>query len=89
MTAIPTALPLTPTGLSGWRCGTDGRLDRRIELPVQCPTCPAFGGPELATLYVTSASNKISEPERQPQAGGVFAIDDIGVKGIAEARYKG
>ena len=32
----------------------DGSLDRIIELPFSNPTKPAFGGPGLETLYVTS-----------------------------------
>lgn len=75
----------------GWRLERylpDGRLDRRIELPVQCPTCPAFGGAGLQTLYLTSASNKIDDPHRQPQAGGLFALEP-GVAGIAEKTYTG
>ena len=29
-----------------------------LDLPVQCPTMPCFGGADLKTLYVTSASQK-------------------------------
>ncbi len=32
----------------------DGRLLSRLPMPVQWPTMPCFGGPELRTLYVTS-----------------------------------
>ena len=32
-----------------------GRVDRVIETPVANPTSCCFGGPDLATLYVTSA----------------------------------
>ena len=35
----------------------DGRELRRVELPARQPTCPAFGGPTLRDLYVTSASD--------------------------------
>lgn len=76
---------------NGWRLERyrpDGTLERRVPLPVQCPTCPAFGGPDLATLYVTSASNVIDEPQRQPQAGGIFALD-VGVCGLEERRFQG
>ncbi|AJO77448.1 SMP-30/gluconolactonase/LRE family protein [Pseudomonas sp. MRSN 12121] len=37
------------------RYAPDGRLDRVIELPVRYPTSCVFGGPDLRTLYVTSA----------------------------------
>jgi sugar lactone lactonase YvrE len=38
------------------RFAPDGRIDRRIEVPVSHPTSCVFGGPGLQTLYVTSAS---------------------------------
>lgn len=34
-----------------------GETLARIELPVRCPTMPCFGGDDLRTLYVTSASH--------------------------------
>ncbi|NKX45495.1 SMP-30/gluconolactonase/LRE family protein [Roseicyclus persicicus] len=33
----------------------DGNLAQEFPLPVPQPTCPAFGGADLSTLYVTSA----------------------------------
>ena len=54
----------------------DGRVDREVRLPVSQVTCPAFGGPDLKTLYITSAAKNLS-PEalaKEPHAGGVFAI---------------
>lgn len=77
----------------GWkvcRFAPDGRLDREIKLPVSRPTSCMFGGPDLATLYVTSAVWGTS-PEclkAQPQAGGLFAID-AGVRGLPEPRFAG
>ena len=47
----------------GWRLvryAPDGRVDRIVDLPVQQPTCCMFGGPDLRTLYVTSASIGLS-----------------------------
>jgi L-arabinonolactonase len=77
----------------GWRVtryAPDGRLARTIKLPVRQPTCPAFGGPGLDVMYVTSASIGLDDAARaqQPQAGGLFAID-VGVKGLPDARFKG
>ncbi|TVQ05520.1 MAG: SMP-30/gluconolactonase/LRE family protein [Leptolyngbya sp. DLM2.Bin27] len=48
----------------------------RVKLPVQRPTCPTFGGPNLSTLYVTTASVGLSQQEIQQgfYAGDVFAI---------------
>lgn len=75
----------------GWRVArydAQGKLDRVIDLPVQCPTCPAFGGPNMRTLYVTSASIAPSDPAKEPLAGGLFACD-AGVEGIPEMRFQG
>lgn len=79
----------------GWKLSRfrpDGTLDRTIRLPVQRPTCPAFGGPEFATLFVTTASDGLTEDERrsQPLAGSVLAIptgDALGIVGLPEHRF--
>jgi sugar lactone lactonase YvrE len=44
-------------------------------VPVRCPTMPCFGGADLKTLYVTSASYNRSEAERRefPLSGHVIA----------------
>ncbi|MCY1553429.1 L-arabinolactonase [compost metagenome] len=77
-----------------WDGGCVVRYDRhgnesaRILLPVSRPTCPAFGGPDLETLFITSA--RIGIPAegltRQPHAGGVFAAHP-GWRGLPEARF--
>lgn len=67
-----------------------GKIDRAIEFPVTQPTSCCFGGTNLDTLYVTSATQRI-EPEllaKQPLAGGLFAVH-IGVKGLPEPAYAG
>ncbi|MFN2644110.1 MAG: SMP-30/gluconolactonase/LRE family protein [Burkholderiales bacterium] len=68
----------------------DGKLERSVRLPLQRPTSCAFGGPELATLYVTGACIGLDEATlaKQPYAGGVFPID-VGVKGLPEPRFAG
>jgi sugar lactone lactonase YvrE len=71
------------------RYAPDGRPDRTIELPVTNPTCCCFGGENLDTLYVTSAT-----PARKPDGptiaaeGGLLAID-VGVRGLPEAAFGG
>jgi L-arabinonolactonase len=72
------------------RYGPDGRLDRTIRLPVQRPTSCMFGGPDLATLYVTTARLELAGDAlaAQPDAGGLFALD-VGVRGLPEARFAG
>jgi len=62
-----------------------GRLTRQIGLPVRRPTCPAFGGPDLATLFVTTIGGGGNYPvyDDEPEAGRVLALD-LGVQGRAE-----
>ncbi|TPM32832.1 SMP-30/gluconolactonase/LRE family protein [Mesorhizobium sp. B2-3-4] len=72
------------------RFAPDGRLDRLVALPVSQPTSCAFGGDGLATLYVTTATQKLSDAERaqQPLAGALLALD-VGVAGLPEPAYAG
>lgn len=58
------------------RHAPDGSVDRIVELPVSRVTCPAFGGADLKTLYITTAREHMTpeELEREPLAGSVFAI---------------
>jgi L-arabinonolactonase len=77
----------------GWcicRYTPDGRRDRVIRLPVQRPTCVAFGGADLRTLYCTSCRWGLSEAalHEQPLAGGLFAIEP-GVAGLPDAAFAG
>src|SRR5262249_21075239 len=53
-----------------------GRIDRVVDLPVSQPTCVAFGGPGLDTLYVTSATYRLPPAAlaREPLAGSLFAF---------------
>ena len=68
----------------------DGREDRMIAMPVSRVTCPMFGGPDLRTLYVTSAQIMLTpeELEAEPLAGALFALD-VGVAGLPEAPFPG
>ncbi|MEM7776112.1 MAG: SMP-30/gluconolactonase/LRE family protein [Pseudomonadota bacterium] len=72
------------------RYAPNGEFDRAIEFPVTQITCPAFGGPDLTTLFVTSAWEGLSKAgrERQPLAGAVFAVD-VDVPGLPERRVVG
>lgn len=72
------------------RYAPDGSIDRIVMLPVQYPTSCMFGGPELATLFVTSAVWDLSREalEAQPWAGGVLAFEP-GVQGLPEPRFAG
>jgi L-arabinonolactonase len=53
----------------------DGRVDRVIGVPAKNPTCCAFGGTRLDTLYITSADG-----------AGLFASRP-GVAGLPESRF--
>lgn len=67
----------------------DGTLDRIVELPFTNPTKPAFGGPDLATLYVTST--KLAMPAfKEPTApnGGLYALEP-GETGVPETPFAG
>ncbi len=72
------------------RFDPDGRLERALSLAAPQPSCPAFGGPDLATLYVTSAHLGMNGADRlaAPLSGALFrqALD---VRGLAEPRFLG
>ena len=57
------------------RLSPQGKLLAEYPLPAMCPTMCAFGGPDLRTIYVTSARQKRDADElaRLPQSGGIFA----------------
>jgi sugar lactone lactonase YvrE len=76
-------------GSSVVRIAPDGRVDREIELPVSRVTCPAFGGKDLKTLYITTAREGISAEDavKEPLAGSVFAID-VDVPGLPENLFR-
>ena len=67
----------------------DGAVDRVVELPVTNPTCLCFGGPDLRTLYVTSASKFLSPAQLadEPLAGALLAIEGLG-QGLPEHRFE-
>lgn len=56
--------------------GGDGRVLARIELPVSQPSCVAFGGADLKTLYITTAQSGMSAEQRasEPDAGALFEV---------------
>ena len=72
------------------RHAPDGSVDRVITLPARQITSCAFGGTNLSTLFITSATQNMTEIGRaaEPQAGHLFAVD-VGVKGLREPRYAG
>jgi len=67
----------------------DGSLVAEHPLPAMCPTMCAFGGPDLRTLYVTTARQKreAAELARFPQTGGIFAMR-VEAPGLREGRVR-
>ncbi len=59
-------------------------------VPAMCPTMCAFGGPDLRTLYVTSARQLRDDDElaRLPQSGGVFSMR-VDIPGLPEPHFAG
>ncbi|MCD6566801.1 MAG: SMP-30/gluconolactonase/LRE family protein [Bacteroidales bacterium] len=68
----------------------DGKLLYKINVPVLNVTSCAFGGENLETLFITTASQGIpqDEMEKYPYRGGLFKADP-GVKGVPAFFYKG
>lgn len=60
-----------------------GALDAHIELPVLHATCPAFGGEDLRTLYITTTRHKLTEGQLadSPLPGSVLSLEP-GVRGL-------
>ncbi len=73
------------------RYSPDGKVDREIEMPVKKVTSVMFGGPDLDILYVTSMAKPPLPrfPGDGVQRGSLFAIHDLGIKGIPEPRFAG
>lgn len=67
------------------RHAPDGSIDRVIDVPTAHVTCPAFGGPDLKTLFITTARQGLNGEElaAQTHAGSVFAIK-VDVPGVPE-----
>ena len=66
-----------------------GKHLEAIPLPASNITCCAFGGPNLDTLYISSASLGLSEPKKreQPLAGALFKVK-VGQTGRPAYRFK-
>ena len=83
-----------------WRCAVcrgrllrftpDGVLDRVVGLPVESATSVTFGGPDLDVAFVTSMARPIGGvPPREREAGMLFAVHGLGVRGVPEPRFAG
>lgn len=67
------------------RVAPDGTLDEVIEMPADNITTCTFGGPDLQTLYITTATGGRKSADRF--AGGLFALE-TSIKGQPENRFK-
>ncbi len=66
----------------------NGDILREIALPVRCPTMVAFGGPEMRTLFISSARQNRSaqEIEQFPLSGCILAVN-LDISGKIEPAY--
>ena len=75
-------------GASAVQCyAPDGDLRHQVDVPARHTTCPAFGGPDRQTLFVTSAAQGLA-PEvlkAEPENGMTFAVNGLAT-GQAEHR---
>lgn len=72
------------------RVNPDGNIDQVVDVPVWKPTCCAFGGPDLDTLFITT-SRLLSTDEdlaREPESGGLFAVKP-GAQGVVDTPFCG
>ena len=67
---------------------TSGSRISSIRVPISQPTCVCFGGPDLTTMFVTTARTGIDDEQlaAEPLAGSVLAFDDVGT-GIPEPHF--
>jgi sugar lactone lactonase YvrE len=66
----------------------DGKLVLRLDLPLPKPTMPCFGGPDMRTLFVTTARHGLDPPAlaRHPDAGRLLALR-VSVPGVPVSRF--
>lgn len=79
-------------GIDGWqlyRISPEGAVIQTVDVPVEKPTKPMFGGKDLDILFFTSLRIGLTDPETQPEAGSLFAVTGLGLKGIPQTRFAG
>ena len=70
--------------------GPDGKLDRVVGLPVESTTSLSFGGPGLDVAFVTSMARAVKGVKpKEREAGALFAVHGLGVRGLPEPRFAG
>lgn len=58
-----------------------GAIELEIKIPAEQVTSVAFGGPNLETLFVTTAGKEFKS-KQPPPAGKLFKVTGLGVKGL-------
>lgn len=73
------------------RYSPSGEELMRIRMPVPRPTSCCFGGPNLDTLYITSAAVRLNEQAlaAAPLSGALFSVRVPGVRGLPETSFAG
>jgi sugar lactone lactonase YvrE len=67
-----------------------GVIDRIVGLPVQSTTSLAFGGANLDIAFVTSMARPMAgQYHHEREAGCLFKIEGLGVRGLPEPRFAG
>lgn len=66
-----------------------GKVLRIIELPTPQVTAVTFGGPNLDVIYVTTARiANVNGTKPGDPAGQTFAINNVGIRGVEDVRFK-
>ncbi|EAQ02042.1 putative transcriptional regulator; putative regucalcin family protein [Pseudooceanicola batsensis HTCC2597] len=73
------------------RLTPEGDVDRIVETPVPLPSCPAFGGENMDKLFLTSIRDSGTGRTKSddPKSGALFAVNGLGVTGLAETQFGG
>jgi sugar lactone lactonase YvrE len=72
------------------RYDPDGKVERVVEVPVPNVTACTFGGPDLTTLYITTAWSGMTDAQRaeHPRSGDLFVLE-TGISGTPEHKFAG
>ena len=80
--------------VTGWcvtRIDPDGTVTDRIDVPLEKPSMPAFGGEDRRTLFVTTIGDEHGRPatpgRNGVRPGSLLAIENTGATGIAETPF--
>ncbi len=72
------------------RISPHGEVERRLDLPGHIVSSCMFGGPDLDTLFVTTAGKTYwGTTPSAADAGAVLVIRDVGCVGLPEHRFAG